>query len=359
MWPRREGGDAVQYCDLNAAVDQFESIVEVASGPRRGHAGSAATLLVTTSLEIIDPNGAVDQQVEALDRVCRTLGFFRVPFAVLADDVREAAWEDAARFFALSDEAKMAVAFPEPGYPYGFSPFAFETLAASTGATSNPDLKESLSVGPDCLGQMHAVSDPAEAWLRSPSQWPAEPASIRESWSAYFRACSEVSAKLLSLMAQVLDLPADHFDALIDRHTSAMRAVNYPALDAKPSPGSLRAGAHSDYGTLTILRTDGVPGLEMQQADGIWAPIVDEPGTFVVNLGDSVAQWTNDHWHSTVHRVTTVDRGPRQSMAFFHMANWDARIECPPTCLVAGERPKHEPVLAGPWLMSKFHKTVR
>ncbi len=313
---------------------------------------------MATSLEIIDPDGAVDEQVDAMDRVCRTLGFFRVPFSAVDDGVREAAWEDASHFFALSNEAKMAVAFPSPGYPYGFSPFAAETLAASTGAVSTPDPKETFSVGPDSLGPIPPTSDPTEAWLRSPSMWPAEPASLRESWSAYFRALSDVSARLLSLMALALDLPASYFDPLIDRHTSAMRALHYPTLDTEPLPGSLRAGAHSDYGTLTILRTDDVPGLEVQRADGTWMPVTAEPDTFVVNLGDSIAQWTNDRWRSTVHRVTTADPRRRQSMAFFHMANCNAQIECLPTCFAPGDTPKYEPALAGPWLMSKFQKTI-
>lgn len=316
-----------------------------------------------TALEVVDPDGPIEAQVETIERACRTLGFFRIPTSVIPADTRAAAWDDAAAFFALSDEAKHQVAFPEPGYPYGFSPFAFETLAASTGAASTPDLKESFSVGPDCLGPLAAGPDSpglyaAEAWLRSPSLWPSEPASLRTSWTAYYRALSEVADRLLSLMARALDLPADYFAPLIDRHTGALRAINYPAITGDPPTGSLRAGAHSDYGTLTILATDGVPGLEVQRADGTWAPVADEPDTFVVNLGDSIAQWTNDRWRSTVHRVTAVDHEPRQSMAFFHMANWDATIECLPTCLAAGETPHYEPVLAGPWLMSKFQRSV-
>lgn len=316
------------------------------------------------TLEIIDPGDPSGDQVEAIERACRTIGFFRIPFAAVPDDIREAAWDDATRFFATSDRDKMRVAFPEPGYPYGFSPFANETLAASTGADAPPDLKESFSVGPDC----HRVAttgpgpvntdDPAEAWLRSPSLWPAEPASLQANWTAFYQALTGVAGRLLSLMAQALDLPADHFDPLIDRHTGAMRAIHYPAIAGDPPVGALRASAHSDYGTLTILRTDGVPGLEVVGADGHWVPVADEPDTFVVNLGDSIAQWTNDRWRSTVHRVTTVDRSPRQSMAFFHMANWDARIECLPTCLAEGETPHHQPVLAGPWLMSKFQRSV-
>lgn len=318
---------------------------------------------MAATLEIIDPDGGVDGQLDALDRACRTVGFFRVPFDVVDRSIRESAWNDAVRFFALPAEVKAEVGFPEVGYPYGYSPFAFEALAASTEDVAVPDLKESFSVGPDCLGTVIDLTDRAlvesgEAWLRSPSLWPDEPSSLRATWTAAFRAFSDVAARLLSMMALALELPGDHFTPLINRHSSAMRVNHYPAVQGPVPDGALRAGPHSDYGTLTILRTDGVPGLEVQQIDGTWTSVADEPDTFVVNLGDSIAQWTNDRWRSTVHRVTPVSDEARMSMAFFHMANWDARIECLPTCLAPGEQPRHEPVLAGPWLMSKFQRTV-
>ena len=92
---------------------------------------------------------------------------------------------------------------------------------------------------------------------------------------------------------------------------------------------------------------------------GIVAPVV---GTWVVlrrmaNLGDAMARWTNDRWRSTMHRVVVPAR-QRQSIAFFHNANWDARIECLPTCLEPGEQPRHAPIEAGPHLMHKFRSTV-
>lgn len=311
-----------------------------------------------TELEVIDPasTGAAD----AIDRACRSLGFFRIPLSVIDRAVADAAWEDALAFFARPDAEKQIVAFPEPGYPYGYSPFAFETLAASVDQQSAPDLKESFSVGPDCAGPIPPVSDEAERWLRSPSQWPSRPETLRTTWSAYYRQLSVVSERLLSLMATALDLPLDYFAPMIDRHTSAIRALRYPALasDSDADHGALRAGAHSDYGTLTILRTDGVGGLEVQTTDGTWAPVAPEPGTFVVNLGDSIAQWTNDRWRSTVHRVTTTSSAERHSMAFFHMANWDAVIECLPTCREPGRAPRHAPAMAGPWLMEKFARSV-
>ena len=77
-----------------------------------------------------------------------------------------------------------------------------------------------------------------------------------------------------------------------------------------------------------------------------------------MNLGDTIAQWTNDRWRSTMHRVAVTDFASRQSMAFFHMANWDATIECLPTCRVDGVSDRHPPAQAGPWLMRKFQSTV-
>ena len=309
-------------------------------------------------LKVIDPSSA--GAVDAIDAACRSLGFFRIPLSVIDKAVADQAWNDALTFFALPESEKQAVAFPEPGYPYGYSPFAFEALAASVEQTSAPDLKESFSVGPDCSGPIPAVTDGAERWLRSPSQWPVRPATLRASWSAYYRELSTVSEQLLSLMATALDLPDDYFTPMIDRHTSAIRALRYPALaSSRPADnGALRAGAHSDYGTVTILRTDGVGGLEVQTLDGGWAPVAPEPGTFVVNLGDSIAQWTNDRWRSTLHRVTTTSNAERHSMAFFHMANWDAVIDCLPTCREPGEAPRHQPAMAGPWLMEKFARSV-
>lgn len=311
----------------------------------------------------VDLGEPLELQASGIDAACRTVGFFAIVNHGVPTEIADAAWADATTFFDRPLDEKMAVAFPAPGYPYGYSPVAYETLAASLGAGGLPDLKESLAVGPDCLGPPpDQIVNPDERWIRSPSQWPARPATLQDSWTRYFRTMSDLSARLLGVMAVALRLPADHFEPLIDRHTSAMRALRYPALTTAPAPGQLRAGAHTDYGTLTILRTDAVSGLQIRAGEQ-WVDVPPVPSGFVVNLGDSMAQWTNDRWRSTLHRVVApVDadgRAPaRQSFAFFHMANWDAIIECLPTCLAPGDVPRHAPVLAGPWLMSKFTSTV-
>ena len=320
-------------------------------------------------LQLIDMDAPVAEQAAIMAVSCEKDGFFRIPSSVIDRAVADAAWNAAADFFALPEAEKRRVEFPTPGYPYGYSPFKFESLAKSTDdptsdavrLESAPDLKESLSVGPDCaLSVSKGATPPDQGRIRSPSLWPRQPAGLRPAWEAYYRALADVAARLMSVMAVALDLTPDYFDSLIDNPITSMRALHYPALDvgAIENIGSLRAGAHSDYGTLTILRTDNVAGLEIRQSDGSWVAVDPEPNTFVVNLGDSIAQWTNDRWRSTVHRVALTDTAARQSFAFFHMANWDAVIECLPTCLDPGEQPRHQPVQAGPWLMRKFTSTV-
>jgi isopenicillin N synthase-like dioxygenase len=126
----------------------------------------------------------------------------------------------------------------------------------------------------------------------------------------------------------------------------------------------LRAGAHTDYGSLTILLPQpGSKGLEIMTPEGAWREVPPVEGAFVINIGDLMARWTNDRWVSTLHRVVNTapeDGGlqRRQSLAFFHQPDWFASIETLPSCLEVGETSKYEPVLSGPYLMGKFKKTV-
>jgi isopenicillin N synthase-like dioxygenase len=187
---------------------------------------------------------------------------------------------------------------------------------------------------------------------------------MQPAFRAYYEAMADLVARVMSAMALGLGLDAGWFDPFIDRHTSALRALHYPDLAGEDvEAGQLRAGAHTDYGTLTLLRQDDAPGgLQLRGAGGEWVDVPAVPGAFVVNVGDALQRWTNDRWRSTLHRVVVPPLGTdrnceRYSMAFFHNANWDAVIECIPTCLVDGESPRHPPVTAGRHLMDKFRST--
>jgi isopenicillin N synthase-like dioxygenase len=293
---------------------------------------------------------------EQIAEAASTIGFLIVSGHDVSPTLMDEQWEVTRSFFDLPLEQKTSVAMPTRGYPYGYAPFAYEQLSASVGDTNPPDLKETFTVGPIAT-PTHAFTDPDEASAWSPNLWP-ELRHFRPVSEHYFTTMAELCARLLSLMATALDLPADHFEPMIDRHTSALRMINYPKLSGPHAAGQQRASAHTDYGTLTVLLADPKqPGLQVQCRDGSWADVSVESGSFVVNLGDAMARWTNDQWRSTMHRVVPSQER-RQSIAFFHNANWDARIECIPSCLVAGELPRYEPIQAGPHLMQKFRSTI-
>ncbi len=151
------------------------------------------------------------------------------------------------------------------------------------------------------------------------------------------------------------------FDSRVDREMSSLCLNHYPAPSGPPLPGQLRAGAHTDYGTLTIVAPTGEPGgLQVRVRGGDWEDVFVAPGTFVVNIGDMMAQWTNDRWVSTLHRVANPpleSRVPtrRLSLVYFHQPNPDALVECIPTCRDASRPPKYAPVTAGDYISRKIN----
>jgi isopenicillin N synthase-like dioxygenase len=299
-----------------------------------------------------------------VDEVCRRTGFLAVTGHGVPSEIIDGAWTAARQFFDLPLAEKLEVKMPYEGYPYGYAGLQAEALAKSMGEEAPPDLKESFSIGPlDRPARLE--HDPATDFSLAANQWPRRPAQFRDAWSAYYRAMDGLAQKMMRIFAVALDLPEGFFNNQIDHAISAMRALNYPHQSVVPKPGQLRAGAHTDYGSLTILLSESAPGgLEIRTPDGDWFPVPALPGAFIINLGDLMARWTNDRWVSTLHRVVNPPaehRGStrRQSIAFFHQPNWDAEIACIPTCLAAGEKPKYPPVRSGPYLMEKFHRTVK
>jgi isopenicillin N synthase-like dioxygenase len=299
-----------------------------------------------------------------VDRICRETGFLAVSGHGVPEDVIDVVWAKARAFFDLPLEAKLAARAPYRGYPYGYLPPQVEALAKSRSVDTPPDLKESFNGGP--LSVPPGLADPdAAGFCYAPTIWPSEPAGFVEAWQAYYRAMQGLAARIMQVFAVALDLDEDFFAPFIDQPVSALRALNYPEPAEAPLPGQLRAGAHSDYGSLTILLPEASPGgLEVLASDGAWRSVPPVPGAFIINIGDLMARWTNDRWVSTLHRVVNPPpdaKGSvrRQSLAFFHQPNWEAGIACLPSCLGADGAARYAPVRSGPYLMSKFQATVK
>lgn len=316
-----------------------------------------------TTVPIIDISRDPTVVGTELDDVCREVGFFQIVGHGASDEVIDPAWRTAAAFFDLPLDERMTVYRPYAGYPYGYVPVSGETLSRSLEVESAPDLKEVYNVGPIHLPDRAFVDD-GEAEMFAANLWPETMPDVKTDLSSYFDEMLALGERLTRLFAVGLGLPDDYFASTIDRTPSSMRAINYPEQSTPPVPGQLRAGAHTDYGTFTILRQDDAPGgLEVKDPHGdAWVHVPSVADAFVINVGDMLQQWTNDRWRSTMHRVVNpLDasrRTRRQSIAFFYNANYDCRVECLPTCTSPDNPPRYEPVLAGPHLMSKFKKTV-
>jgi isopenicillin N synthase-like dioxygenase len=285
-----------------------------------------------------------------LDKILRDTGFLILTGHGVAQGTIDGVWDAAGRFFAQPPEAKAQVSAPYPGYPYGWIGPNREALAKSKGQDTPPDLKESFNGGPLTIPE--GIPDPeAYAFCYQPTLWPDLP-GFRPAWEAYYTAMEDLAARIMAAFAAALHLPDDHFAPLLQHPISALRALNYPATDARTLPGQQRAGAHTDYGSLTILLPQaGARGLEIQTPDG-WAEVPAPPGAFVINLGDLMEVWTAGRWRSTLHRVVAHPHQPaRRSLAFFHQPDWMAQI-----MPLDGSAPAQD-IRSGPYLMAKFRAT--
>ncbi len=283
----------------------------------------------------------------AVDETCRETGFLQVTGHGVPDSVIAEMRAAARAFFDLPAEDKAAVA-PAPGGPYGYLGFGAEALARSQGEDGPPDRKESFNGGP--LEVPEDETDPdALAFCYAPTPMPGLP-GFERAWTTYYQTMEELAARIMEVMALALGREREFFAPFIDRPISALRALNYPAAEGALDPGQLGAGAHTDYGSLTILLPDrGSRGLEIEGPDGRWTEVVPRDGAFVVNIGDLMAHWTGGRWRSTRHRVRPTPRR-RGALAFFHQPNWHARV----APLDGGG----ETVISGPYLMAKFAATT-
>ncbi|MCU0984988.1 MAG: isopenicillin N synthase family oxygenase [Acetobacteraceae bacterium] len=277
----------------------------------------------------------------------------------LVDQVREVS----NAFFDLPDEEKRRVSRPGPDIARGYIPLEAESVGRSQGVDVPGDLNESLMIGPVDVGEGDYFFGPAAGRHFHPNLWPARPAELRPLYEAYFRAMGGLAGELMAMFALSLGLAEDFFADKIDRHISRLRVRNYPAPLVPPKPGQLRAGAHCDYGSLTILRTEDKPGgLQVMNTEGEWRDVPIAPDCFIVNIGELMARWTNETWRATLHRVVNPPEekaaaSRRLSLVFFHNPNYDAPVAALPGTVVLGQMPKYPPTTSGEHLRAQFTRT--
>nr|WP_314142815.1 2-oxoglutarate and iron-dependent oxygenase domain-containing protein [uncultured Rhodococcus sp.] len=257
-------------------------------------------------------------------------------------------------FFALPEPIKSSVQQPDTTTSRGYVPPRARSLAASGTGMGEKDFVEYFAAGPD-----HRTGSGV---FDHRNIWPETPTTFRQVWTDYFSELERVGNALLRGFALGLDMPENYFESFCDDHCSVLFANGYPPVSTAPTPGKVRLGQHTDYGSLTILYRDENPsGLQVWQ-DEQWRHVPDIPGSFVVNIGDLMARWTNDRWVSTLHRVANppaASYGKRRiSIPYFHQPNADAVIEAIPTCVGPGNPTRYEPITSGQNYLDKTRRSV-
>jgi isopenicillin N synthase-like dioxygenase len=254
-----------------------------------------------------------------IHKACRETGFFYVSHHGLKQDLIDAQFAWAARFFALPLEEKLALHMKNSPSASGYEPIGGQTLDSQDASAdlAPPDLKEGYYCGPEDGAATLAVN-----------QWPAALPGFRDQMLSYATSVRHVADHLMRLLARSLDLPADWFAPFHIRPTMTLRIIKYPPHPADALDNQLGAGAHTDWGGITLLAQDDAGGLEVRNAAGHWIQAPPIPGTLIVNLGDLVARWTNGVYTSNMHRVRNKSSsGARYSMPFFFGPQPDSVIE--------------------------------
>jgi isopenicillin N synthase-like dioxygenase len=287
-----------------------------------------------------------------VDEALQTAGFLLVTGHGV-DPALPARIRDAAReFFRLPEAAKKpyAVTVGDRGW---LGPGA-EANSYAEGQASPPDLKESWSWAADEPTGDAAVD--AE-WFR-PNVWPYEVPGLRGPVTEYLRLMRMLSDELLELLACALGLDADRFTRHTGHPTWGFNINWYPGTEVvgPPLPGQFRIGAHTDFGTVTVLdRQQGAGGLQIHtEADG-WQDAPWDPAALTVNIGDLMARWTGDRWRAGRHRVLPppADAPAEEliSLVYFYDCDPHTRVESLPAPV---GRVRHDPVDSHAYLRAKL-----
>ncbi|MEM9621393.1 MAG: 2OG-Fe(II) oxygenase family protein [Pseudomonadota bacterium] len=277
------------------------------------------------------------QLAYALDDALTSSGFVAVTNIGIDPLLRAQTFANASEFFAQPSAVKKQFAYTDPEANFGYQPPLSETLEPGRPA----DIKQAFTMR-NLLGR-----------LQDTNAWPDE--TFKRTAREFFEACTQASFRILRVFALALDVPKDYFVELHSGENVTMRYLHYPASGYDVAQQQMGAGAHTDYGAVTLLFQDEVGGLQINDRDGDWRDVPPIPNAVNLNTGDLMSHWSNGRYPSTEHRVLPLigDR-ERQSVAFFTDPDNSTLVECLPSCVAADRPAMYSPVLAGQHIQAKI-----
>ncbi|WP_420547533.1 isopenicillin N synthase family dioxygenase [Curvivirga sp.] len=318
--------------------------------------GLDAPLVAFEELPVIDMADFIsgkDKQGVAnkLGRACRDVGFLYLINHGVDEDAYRHIFDLAKRHFDKPHDVKMEDHVSKSANHRGY----FALFDENTDPDKTADLKEGFDLGRDLDANHPKVAEGHS--LYGPNPWPINDPDFKRVSESYQEEMYKLSSHLLHAFAIALGLEETYFDDKFNDPLALLRMLHYPPQKGYVEEETIGCGDHTDYGAFTILAQKDVSGLQVRNANGDWISVPVIEGGLVINIGDQMARWTNGLFKATHHRVINVSGEERYSIPFFFEPNWDAEIKCLETCYSDENPPKYEPVLAGPYLLSRLTDT--
>ncbi|SEK27067.1 isopenicillin N synthase family dioxygenase [Streptacidiphilus jiangxiensis] len=275
---------------------------------------SVATL---SALPVIDL-AHVDH--EALHRAARDVGFFQLTGHGVSQAEMDELLRVSRAFFALPEADRLALDNRNSPHYRGYTRIGTELTRGTR------DWRDQLDIGEELPPHVPGRDEPAYWWLEGPNQWSSALPELRTTALDWIARLSAVADHLLHELLAAIGAPPDFYDDAFAGHPrSHLKLIRYPGRpELRDDQG---VGIHKDYGFLTLLLTDGVSGLQVEDPSGEgYIDVPHIPGAFVVNLGELLEVATNGYLKATNHRVVGTP-GERYSAPFFYNPRLDARIE--------------------------------
>lgn len=291
-------------------------------------------------------SGGLDAVAKEMRHIAETVGFFYVKNHGVPEDLINRTYEAAKQFFAQGEDEKNRVKVNDRHHGY------IAMGGARMGEGMAPDLKESFVWGLDLPDDDPRV---AQNKFLGGNQWPTDIPGYRDALTAYFDAVNKLGEKLMGAFAVGMGLPAESFNKNFNPPITRGSLVYYPEQPPQSEEEVFGVAPHTDYGCMTILRQDHVGGLEVQTKAGEWVTAHPIDGTFVVNVGDLLARWTNDGFASTPHRVVNRRAENRYSLVMAVDPSFETLIDPKVVCR-DGEEPRYDEITCGDYILWRFDR---
>ena len=291
------------------------------------------------SIDLEALRAGVPEALDAMREAATGVGFATVHNTAMSPARVREVIETYRAFFKLPDGEKRPYDMTGTGANRGWGAAGSEQVDPD----ANPDFKQFFDSG---------VSLPVgnarrEMPVYAPNIWPDKPAEFKSIISAYYDDARVVAMNVLRGVAQSIGAPKDAFDAGFEVPMALLRGNYYPTRPDWAGAKDFGIATHTDYGCLTLLATDGSPGLEVRKRGGGWIPVSAEPGVFVINFGEMMEVWSDGSVRATPHRVIGGD-DERISVPLFFNPSHDTNV---------GPLGSDKVVLAGEYLAERFKQT--